>query len=125
MSIAMGLQICWMSSLLSKPSLPVKPIEVPSGTYFNVGHTKTLSVGAQWLVSAKLPEQLIYEITRALWHENTRNVLDSGHPKAQLIRLETALDGLGAPLHPGAERYYREIGLLKGEAPGPRASEPQ
>jgi hypothetical protein len=96
------------------------PTEVPSGTYFNVAHTSTLSVGAQWLVSAKLPEQLIYEITRALWHANTRPVLDGGHPKAQLIRLETALDGLGAPLHPGAERYYREVGLIEGDGPGPK-----
>ena len=100
-------------------------MEVPSGTYFNVAHTNTLSVGAQWLVSAKLPDQLVYEITRALWHENTRALLDGGHPKARLIRLETALNGLGAPLHAGAERYYREIGLIEGEGPGPKAEAPQ
>lgn len=88
---------------------------VPSGTYVNVPYTPSLSVGAQWLVRADLPEERIYAITRALWHENTRKLLDSGHPKGRLIRLETALDGLGVPLHPGAARYYREIGLLVGE----------
>ena len=36
-----------------------------------------------------------------------------GHPKALEITVDTALDGVGIPLHPGAERYYREIGLLK------------
>ncbi len=93
------------------------PITIPPGTYFNVGRTETLSVGAQWVVSAEVPEQLVYDITRALWHENSRRLLDKGHPKGQLIRLETALDGLGAPLHPGAERYYREIGLIDGGKP--------
>jgi TRAP transporter TAXI family solute receptor len=101
------------------------PITIPPGTYLNVGRTETLSVGAQWVVSAEVPEQLVYEITRALWHENSRRLLDKGHPKGQLIRLETALHGLGAPLHPGAERYYREIGLIGDEAPEPKASETQ
>ena len=88
------------------------PITVRSGTYFNVGQTRTLSVGAQWLVGAQVAEETVYRITRALWHERSREVLTSGHPKGRLICLNTALDGLGVPLHPGAERYYREIGLL-------------
>lgn len=88
------------------------PDDIVSGTYFNVPFTSTLSVGAQWLVSSDLSERQVYEITRALWHENTRRLLDGGHPKGRLIRIETALDGLGVPLHPGAERYYRENGLL-------------
>lgn len=85
---------------------------IPSGTYLNVPYTETLTVGAQWLVGTNLPEEDIYEITRALWHENTRRLLDSGHPKGRLIRIETALEGLGVPLHPGAARYYREQGLI-------------
>ena len=87
---------------------------IASATYFGVPYTKTLSVGAQWLVGTDFPEDDIYEITRALWHENTRRLLDSGHPKGRLIRLETALEGLGVTLHPGAARYYREHGLLDG-----------
>ncbi len=101
------------------------PTVIPSGTYFNVAQTETLSVGAQWLISAEVPEDDVYAITKALWHENSRRLLDMGHPKAQLIRLETALEGLGAPLHPGAERYYREIGLIEGTAPGPTVTESQ
>ncbi len=85
---------------------------IPSGIYFNVPYTQTLSVGAQWLVGTNLPEDDVYDITRALWHDNTRRLLDSGHPKGRLIRIETALEGLGVPLHPGAARYYRERGLI-------------
>ena len=101
------------------------PIAIPAGTYFNVGQTQTLSVGAQWLVSAEVSEETVYGITRALWHENSRRLLDRGHPKGRLIRLETALHGLGAPLHPGAARYYREHGLIGEQALEPKASETQ
>ena len=92
--------------------------EINAGTYFNVPFVQTLSVGAQWLTSSELPEEKIYAITQALWHETTRKLLDSGHPKARLIRRETALGGLGVPLHAGAARYYREVGLLQNGSPG-------
>ena len=86
---------------------------VADGTYPGIPMVETLSVGAQWVVSEKVPEETVYAITAALWHPTTRQLLDEGHPKGGQIVLEKALEGLGIPLHPGAERYYREIGLLK------------
>ena len=86
---------------------------IPAGTYPGVPETPTLSVGAQWVVAAEVDEDLVYGITKALWHDNARILLDDGHAKGRVIRLETALDGVGIPLHPGAERYYREVGLLE------------
>ena len=93
---------------------------ISAGTYRNVPQTKTLAVGAQWLVNAEMPEDTIYGITRALWHERTRALLDGGHPKAQEIRPETALTGLGVPLHPGARRYYAEVGWVADTPPADR-----
>ncbi len=84
---------------------------IPAGTYFNTPATDTLSVGAQWLVSADVPAERVYQITRALWHPSTRRLLDSGHPKGAQIGVFTALDGLVVPLHPGARRYYSEAGI--------------
>lgn len=85
---------------------------VPGGTYAGVADdVQTLAVGAQWITGASQPDDLVYEITKALWNENSRKLLDSGHAKGKEIRLETALDGIGVPLHPGAERFYREAGL--------------
>lgn len=86
---------------------------IPAGTYKGVPKTRTVSVGAQWFVDAKLDDDLVYGVTWALWHKNTRRLLDSGHPNAKLISLKTALSGIAVPLHPGAERYYREAGLIK------------
>jgi uncharacterized protein len=86
---------------------------VPGGTYDGVdGDVTTLSVGAQWVTSADQPEELIYGITKAMWNESTRALLDAGHAKGKEITAETALDGVGIPLHPGAERFYSEAGLL-------------
>jgi hypothetical protein len=46
-----------------------------------------------------------------LWHDNVLDILRDSHPLGNMIRLETALDGLAAPLHPGAARFYQERGL--------------
>jgi TRAP-type uncharacterized transport system substrate-binding protein len=59
---------------------------------------------------------MIYEITKALWSDTTRKLLDNGHAKGKVILLETALkgvEGLKVPLHPGAEKFYKEAGLIK------------
>jgi TRAP transporter TAXI family solute receptor len=87
---------------------------VPGGTYDDLDEdVQTLSVGAHWVTSAEQPEELIYEITDALWNDSTRKLLDNGHAKGQLITLEMALEGVAVPLHPGAERFYREAGVLE------------
>ncbi|MGL4440176.1 MAG: TAXI family TRAP transporter solute-binding subunit [Bosea sp. (in: a-proteobacteria)] len=87
--------------------------EIPAGTYKDIAAVKTVAVGAQWVTSSKISNDTVYEITKALWSDKTRTTLDSGHAKGKAIRKETALLGLGLPLHAGAERFYREAGLLK------------
>ena len=79
---------------------------IPEGTYQNMPAVPTIEVRAIWLVNASVPDQVVFEIVRALFHPDNRELLDSGHPKGRLIRLETARDGLPVPLHPGAARYY-------------------
>ncbi|QDY70951.1 TAXI family TRAP transporter solute-binding subunit [Qingshengfaniella alkalisoli] len=89
---------------------------VPGGTYEGVdGDVTTLAVGAQWITSADQPEELIYEITKAMWNDNTRKLLDNGHSKGKEITLESAVAGVGIPFHPGAEKFYREAGVLSAE----------
>ena len=83
---------------------------VPAGVYKDVAETQTISVNAQWVTTAKQPEDLVYRITKALWSDETRKQLDA---EGKLITAKTATTGLGIPLHPGAEKFYKEAGVLK------------
>ncbi|TXL82417.1 TAXI family TRAP transporter solute-binding subunit [Vineibacter terrae] len=87
--------------------------EIPTDAYKGVAGVKTISVNAQWVTSAKQPDDLVYEVAKALWNDNTRKLLDAGHAKGKTIQLATALAGAGVPVHPGAERFYKEKGLVK------------
>ena len=72
---------------------------------------ETLAVMAIWATHAAVPEEIAYAVTKAAY-ENTET-LAKVHVQGKNIRLETALRSVSIPLHPGAERYFREKGLLK------------
>lgn len=87
--------------------------KIPAGVYRGVGEVQTLSVAAQWITREDIGAETVRGILRALWRSDARRLLDRGHAKGRVIRLETALEGIGIPLHEGALRFYREIGLLQ------------
>ena len=85
---------------------------IPAGSYPGIDtETTTLSTTALWATRAEIEPDLVYAITKSLWSDATRRLLEETHPTGRRIRLATALDGLTIPLHPGAARYYREIGV--------------
>jgi TRAP transporter TAXI family solute receptor len=87
---------------------------IPAGTYENITYdVPTLAVNGQLITSVDQPSDLIYQITKALWNKNTRKLLDKGHAKGKAIRVETALKGVLIPVHPGAEKFYKEAGMMK------------
>jgi TRAP transporter TAXI family solute receptor len=87
---------------------------IPKGTYAGVtADVATVDIGTQLIVREDLDEELVYRITTELWSGRTRKLLDAGHPKGKQVRIKTALRGVAVPLHPGAVRYYREVGMLK------------
>lgn len=87
--------------------------EIPDDAYDGVAGVATVAVGAQWFTSADEDEELVYNITKALWNEQSRKLLDVGHAKGSDVNTDTALNGIGVPLHAGAERFYKEAGLLE------------
>ncbi|MEL6372897.1 MAG: TAXI family TRAP transporter solute-binding subunit [Pseudomonadota bacterium] len=93
------------------------PSTIPAGTYENYNKaTKTVAVNGILITNADQSEDLVYQITKAMWSKTARRLLDNGHAKGKVIRAETALKGikaLGVPLHPGAAKFYKEAGLLK------------
>ncbi|MDX1513660.1 MAG: TAXI family TRAP transporter solute-binding subunit [Gammaproteobacteria bacterium] len=92
------------------------PSKIPNGVYGGIPETPTVSVAAQLLVSADLPDELVFEITRTLWSKRTATLLRQGHAKGREIRLESALDGIAIPLHPGAARFYRQHARTPGDS---------
>ena len=93
------------------------PSKIPGGVYEGIDYdVKTPAVSALLVVSSDLSDDLVYGITAALWNDNTRKLLDNGHAKGKQITPDSALDGiaaLGVPLHAGAEKFYKEAGLLE------------
>jgi len=86
---------------------------IAAETYKGVGAVKTLAVPAQWVTGDKADTTTVYEITKALFSEATQKQLAAGHAKGKFITKENAVQGAGIPFHPGAEKFYREAGLMK------------
>jgi uncharacterized protein len=89
------------------------PSSIPAGSYAGTANVKTLAVSAQWITHANADTALIYKLTRRLFSPDALLQIQQSHPNAQSITPEMAVQGAGLPLHPGAERFYREIGVLK------------
>jgi len=105
-------------------------VTIPVGIYRGIDQpVDTVAVMAQWVTDEAVPEDIIYELTKALWESGKHVLRKKGteadeapsaaaimaqvHAKGKDVTLETALDGMAIPLHPGAARYYKEKGLIK------------
>lgn len=86
---------------------------IPGGMYRgNADDTQTFGVGATLVTSANTPDDVVYELVKAVFSDIDQ--FRSLHPAfAHLDPKQMAKDGLSAPLHPGAAKYYREAGLIE------------
>jgi hypothetical protein len=88
------------------------PATIPAGTYEGQGKDVPAIAIQNFLVTREgVSTDTVYKITKSMW-ENL-DALVAAHSAGKAIRKESALKGMPLPLHPGAEKYYREIGLLK------------
>ena len=84
--------------------------DFPPGTYpSQPENIRTVASPNVLVTRVDIPEEVVYNITKVIW-ENLAT-LQEIHGATNDMRPEIAIDGLGAPLHPGALRYYREVGL--------------
>ena len=85
---------------------------IPAGLYSGSNtDTKTFGVGATLVSTTAVPEEVIYQIVKAVFE--SFDDFKRLHPAfANLTKKEMVRDGLSAPLHPGARRYFLEAGLL-------------
>jgi uncharacterized protein len=88
------------------------PAFIPVALYpsaVNKEDVKTFGVKATFVTSAKVPDNVVYAITKEVFKnfEDFKKL----HPAYQVLTKEGMLEGLSAPIHPGAMKYYKEAGL--------------
>jgi TRAP transporter TAXI family solute receptor len=88
----------WSRYVIEADTYPNQPESIQG-----IAHPNILAVRAD------IPDEVVYQITKTLW-ENLA-ALHEIHKATRGVTFETALTGIGAPLHPGAARYYREQGM--------------
>ena len=90
------------------------PSVIPVSFYPNAGNTEdvpSFGVKATFVTHSRIPEKDVYHLVKEIF-ENFES-FRALHPAYKVLTKEGMLQGLSAPLHPGALRYFREAGLLK------------
>jgi hypothetical protein len=77
----------------------------------NPDDTETFGVGATFVTTAGMPDEVVYELVKAVF-ENFDDFKKLHPAFANLDKEEMTRAGLSAPLHPGAEKYFKEAGLM-------------
>lgn len=84
---------------------------IPKGTYkTSAADVTTFGVKATFVASADTPDDVVYEVTRAVF-ENLEDFRGLHPAFANLDAKQMVSDGLSAPIHPGAMKYFKEKGL--------------
>ena len=85
---------------------------IPAGSYRGQSSpVKTVAVKATFIVSPKIPENTVYELTKALF-SNIPQIIQA-HAKGKELSTAYAVDGISVPFHPGAVKYFKEVGAMR------------
>ncbi|MCL1814749.1 MAG: TAXI family TRAP transporter solute-binding subunit [Treponema sp.] len=84
---------------------------IPAGSYRGQdGDVITVAVKATFIVSPKLAEDTVYSLTKSLFENQAQ--IENAHVKGKELSTSYAVEGISVPFHPGAEKYFKEIGAL-------------
>ena len=85
---------------------------IPGGSYKGVDDdVQTVAIKATLIASPKLSEETVYNLTKAIFDNKDESA--STHAKGEELDLEYAVSGISVPFHPGAEKYFKEVGAIK------------
>lgn len=87
------------------------PATIPRGSYPGVDEDiATVGAVTTMVVNKDLPDDLVYEMTKVFWESHAEMLAVT--PSWAEVRLEDALRAVAIPVHPGAQRYYDEMGVV-------------
>ncbi|MBA3040548.1 MAG: TAXI family TRAP transporter solute-binding subunit [Alphaproteobacteria bacterium] len=99
------------ADVVTKLGAPYVAATIPAGTYQGQdADVPTVAVVNFLITHSDVSDETAYQMTKQLF-ENLPE-MEAAHKAAAQIKLEGALTGMPVPLHPGAERYYKEKGML-------------
>jgi len=97
--------------VVEKLGAPYIAATIPAGTYEGQeADVPTVAVVNFLVTHEDVSEETAYQMTKLLFENLDK--LEAAHKAAAQIKLENALKGMPIPLHPGAERFYKEKGLM-------------
>ena len=100
------------AAITEKIGLPYVVVTIPADTYEGqAADVETAAVGNFLITHDGVSDETAYGMTKALFDNLEK--MTAAHAAAKDIDPAKALDGMPVPLHPGAERYYKEAGILK------------
>lgn len=76
----------------------------------NEGDVETFGVKATFVTSAKVPDEVVYAITKEIF--DNFEAFKKLHPAYGVLTKKNMLEGMSAPIHPGAMKYFKEAGLM-------------
>jgi hypothetical protein len=89
-------------------------LAVPAGTYRGVDQaTPSFQDSALWVANADVPDDVVYDLLARIYTDAGLAYMRRQKETFKEMRVENALKGIVTPLHPGAERFWREQGLLQ------------
>lgn len=104
----------WALDELIKANPPYMKVTIPGGTYDGINYdTLTAGVPSCLIASKDVPEETIYQIVKALFTDEARKHMKNVYFAWDPVPNKKFFDSIDMPFHPGAERYYREAGLIK------------
>jgi len=91
-----------------------KKVVIPANTYKGVATTtNTFQDSTLWVANSKVPADTVYNLLKATFSKEGLEYMVSVHKSAKAMSVENGLNGIVTPLHPGAEKFWKEMGVLK------------
>jgi TRAP transporter TAXI family solute receptor len=89
-------------------------VVIPADTYKGVSTpTNTFQDSTLWVANSKVPADTVYNLLKAVFSKEGLEYMVSVHKSAKAMSVENGTKGIITPLHPGAEKFWKEMGVLK------------